>query len=143
MKILTMLFLSLFLAKGCDQSERSMENAVVEYTANSRGFYEQIILKNKTISINKDRNDTSAAKVIKVSDAEWEKLSLDFKTLDLENIPNLVAPTEKRFYDGAAIAGLKITYAGKEYQSQAFDHGHPPMPIKKIIDEILKYSQQK
>ncbi len=143
MKILTMLFLSLFLAKSCDHSDLSMDKAVVEYTANTRGFYEQITLKNKTISVNKNRNDPSAAESIKVSDAEWEKLTLYFKTLDLENIPNLVAPTEKRFYDGAAIADLKITYDGKVYQSQSFDHGHPPTPIKKIIDEILKYSQQK
>ena len=141
MKILTIIFLSLFLAKGCDQSDTSMDNAVVEYTANTRGFYEQITLKNKIILVNKNRNNATDGKIIQVSEDEWKKLTLYFKSIELENIPNLVAPTELRFHDGAAIADLKITYDGKVYQSQSFDHGHPPAPLKKIVDEILKYSQ--
>ena len=138
-----MLFVSLFMMKGCDKSTKSIDDAVVEYTANTRGFYEHIVLKNKTISVNQDRNNPSAAKVVNVSDEEWEHLDVYFKSVDLENMPNLVAPTEKRFHDGAAIADLKITYGGKVYQSQSFDHGDPPATISKIVDEINKYSHGK
>jgi hypothetical protein len=56
--------------------------------------------------------------------------------LDLENLTNLKAPTEKRFYDGAAIANLKIIYNGKIYQSSDFDHGFPPMQIKRVVEMI-------
>ncbi len=143
MKIILILFVSLFMAKGCDQSAQSIDGAVIEYTANTRGFYEKIILKDKTISVNQDRNNESAAKVTTVSDKEWEHLDVYFSSVNLENIPNLIAPTEDRFHDGAAIADLKITYGGKVYQSQSFDHGNPPAPLGKIVDEIIKYSHRK
>lgn len=137
------LFVSLFMMKGCKQNTNSIDSAVIEYTANTRGFYEKIIIKDKTISVNQDRDNESAAKVTKVSDEEWEHLDVYFKNVDLENMPNLAAPTEKRFHDGAAIADLKITYGGKVYQSQSFDHGDPPAPLSKIVDEINKYSHRK
>lgn len=143
MKLITLLFLSVFMMKSCNQNKQSIDAAVIEYTANTRGFYEKIIIKNKTISVNQDRDNESAAKVTKVSEEEWDHLDVYFKNLNLENMPNLVAPTEKRFHDGAAIADLKITYGGKVYQSQSFDHGNPPAPISKIVDEINKYSHRK
>jgi hypothetical protein len=41
MKILSILFLTLFLGNGCDSAKaQDMENAIIEYTANTRGFYQ-------------------------------------------------------------------------------------------------------
>ena len=74
--------------------------------------------------------------VQKISDADWNALKDEINKLDLENLTNLKAPTEKRFYDGAAIANLKIIYNGKIYQSSDFDHGFPPMQIKRVVEMI-------
>ena len=54
----------------------------------------------------------------------------------MEALPNLKAPTEKRFYDGAAIAGLKITFKGKTFETTNFDHGFPPMEIQKVAETV-------
>ena len=61
----------------------------------------------------------------------------------MEEIPNLKAPTEKRFHDGAAMANLKITYKGKTYESQTFDNGFPPEKIKNLVNTILSFSKEK
>ena len=60
----------------------------------------------------------------------------ELNKIDLENLPNLKAPTEKRFYDGAAIANLNIIYKGKKYQTSNFDHGFPPMEIKRLFEIV-------
>jgi hypothetical protein len=39
MKILSILFLTLFLGNGCDSAKaQDMENAIIEYTANTEDF---------------------------------------------------------------------------------------------------------
>ena len=61
--------------------------------------------------------------------------------MDIEQIPNLKAPTENRFFDGAAIANLKISYKGTIYESASFDHGNPPKEIEPLVKEILSISE--
>jgi hypothetical protein len=40
MKVITMIFLTLFMAKGCtNEYQNNLENTVVQYTANTRGFF--------------------------------------------------------------------------------------------------------
>ena len=67
----------------------------------------------------------------------------EFQKVDLEEIPNLKAPTEKLFHDGAAMANLKVTYKGKTYESQTFDNGFPPEKIKNLVNTILSFSKKK
>ena len=55
----------------------------------------------------------------------------------LDSLATFKDPTQKRFYDGAAIANLKVTYKEKEYQSLDFDHGAPPVEIEKIVTKIV------
>lgn len=142
MKLLTIFVFSLFLIKGCN-NDKALDAAEIEYTANSRGFYQNIVVKNKVLTVLKNRENPSDRKEISLSDAQWKNLVDIMALVDLEQIPALVAPTEKRFYDGAAIAEFKVMVDGKTYQSTAFDHGNPPMELERIINEILKYSQTK
>ena len=60
-----------------------------------------------------------------------------FQTFELDSLPSYKDPTQKRFYDGAAIADLKITYKDKVYQSKNFDHGVPPVEIEKMVNKIV------
>ena len=64
----------------------------------------------------------------------------EFQAINLDEIQNLKSPTEKRFYDGAAIGTLRITYEGKLYETQAFDHGNPPLEIEKFVNKIVSFA---
>ncbi len=143
MKLLSLLFLTIILGKGCDNATaQDMQNTVIEYTANTRGFYQNITIKDQLVSVSKDRNNNDKAISTKISDADWAALINDFKELKLETLKDLKAPTEKRFYDGAAIANLKITYKDKSYETTSFDHGFPPKEIKKLVDKINTFAKK-
>ena len=143
MKILSLLFLTIFLGKGCDDATaQDLQNTVIEYTANTRGFYQKITIKDQMVSVLKDRNNSDKAINTKITDADWAALINDFKEVKLETLKDLKAPTEKRFYDGAAIANLKITYKDKDYETTSFDHGFPPKEIKKLVDKINSFSKK-
>jgi hypothetical protein len=143
MKILSLLFLTIFLGKGCDSAKaQDIQSAVIEYTANTRGFYQKITVKNQMVTVSKDRNGTDKPVATKISDADWNELVGCFKTIKLDSLAKLKAPTEKRFYDGAAIADLKITYKDKTYESTSFDHGFPPKEIKKFVNRITSFAKK-
>lgn len=141
MKIISLLFLTLILGKNC-QSQNSMDlnTAKVEYTANSRGLYNNTVIENKTVSVTKTRDGKPVSSSL--TDAQWNNLIKEFQKVNLEEIQNLKAPTQKRFHDGAAMANLKITYKGKTYESQTFDNGNPPEKIKNLVNTILSFSKK-
>ncbi len=138
MKTIALLFLTLFMAKGCSQDEKkNLENTNIVYTATSRGYFIKITIQNQEISISKDRNEEGAGTTTKISEANWNELVLLFNKLDLEKLSSYEGPTQKRFYDGAAIANMKVTYKEKEYQSNDFDHGNPPVQMEEFIKKVL------
>nr|WP_314834783.1 hypothetical protein [uncultured Flavobacterium sp.] len=141
MKIAIALFLSLFMISSCAcQKNTDMKTAVIEYEAQTRGMYQKVLVENQTVFVAKNRDEKPVE--VKISDEDWIVLTTEFEKLDLEAIPNLKAPTEKRFYDGAAIANLKIIYKGKTYETKAFDHGFPPSGIKKIVTKLVSFTQK-
>lgn len=139
MKLLSFLFLTIFLGKGCDaEQKQDVETAIIEYTATTRGFYQQIVVQNQKFSVAKDRNGNEKLVQQDISKSDWKKIIEAFQDIDLEEIPNMKGPTEKRFYDGAAIANIKITYKGKTYGTSGFDHGNPPIEIEKLVNRITQ-----
>lgn len=143
MKIITLLAALLLACTSCNckkvavaSTNEKYETLVIQYEANTRGFYQKLVVQNHTISSTDDRNGEKNPIVQKISDADWNALIFEFNKVDLEGLPNLKAPTEKRFYDGAAIAGLKITFKGKTFETTNFDHGFPPMEIQKVVEIV-------
>ena len=142
MRIVSLLSVLLFVLGSCNSQKNGvgtsfeMKDIEIQYEANTRGFYNKLILKNATIFSTNDRDGKENPIVQKVSEVDWKALIQELNKVDLENLSNLKAPTEKRFYDGAAIANLKITYKGKIYQSSDFDHGFPPMQIKRVVEIV-------
>ena len=142
MRILSLLSVLLFVLGSCNSQKNGvgtsfeMKDIEIQYEANTRGFYNKLVLKNATISSTNDRDGKENPIVQNVSEVDWNALIQELNKVDLENLPNLKAPTEKRFYDGAAIANLKITYKGKIYQTTDFDHGFPPMQIKRVVEIV-------
>jgi hypothetical protein len=143
MRILSLLLLTIFLGKSCDgQNKQDLESAVIEYTANTRGFYQKITVQNQTVTISKDRSGQDKAVATKIAAEDWKELVNCFKKMELDSLPKLKAPTEKRFYDGAPIANFKITFKDKTYETPSFDHGFPPKEIKKFVNKINSFAKQ-
>lgn len=141
MKIISLLLLTLVLGKNCQsQNNMDLNTAKVEYTANSRGLYQNTVVENKTVSFTNTRDGIPVSNSL--TEEQWNTLITEFQKVDLEEIPNMKAPTQKRFHDGAAMANLKITYKGKTYESQTFDNGFPPEKIKKIVNILLSFSKK-
>ncbi len=138
MKAITLIFLTLFLSKSCSQeSKKDITNTTIEYVANTRGFYQKTIIKNQMISISKDRDEKGNGETTTISNEDWKTLIGYFETLDLDSLATYKDPTQKRFYDGAAIANLKIVYKEKEYMTTDFDHEFPPVEIEKLVNKIV------
>lgn len=138
MKVITLIFLSLFLSKGCSQeAKKDSANTTIEYIANTRGFYQKTVIKNQMISISRDRDEKGNGETTAISNEDWKALIHHFDMLDLDSLATYKDPTQKRFYDGAPIATLKIVYKEKEYMTTEFDHGFPPAEIKKLVDKIV------
>jgi hypothetical protein len=143
MKLFTMLFLSLFVSKSCEgQTKNDLKTAMLEYTANTRGFYQKITIQDQMVSVSKDRSGTDKPVATKISEKDWKELVGYFETINLDSLPTLKAPTEKRFHDGAAIANLDVTYKNKTYKTTPFDHGYPPEAIKKLVNKINTFAKK-
>jgi hypothetical protein len=143
MKLFTVILLSVFLSKSCtSQTKNDLKTAVLEYTANTRGFYQKITIQDQMVTVSKDRSGNDKPVATKISDKDWKELVGYFETLELDSLTTLKAPTQKRFHDGAAIANLKVVYKDKTYETQAFDHGVPPAAIKKIVDKLNTFAKK-
>jgi len=144
MKFLSLILLTLMLGKGCDsQQEQDLADAVVEYSANTRGYYYKLTIQNKQVLISQDRDGKQKPEARTISDADWTALLAEFSKTDLEKLPTLKPPTDKRFYDGAAMADFKVNYKGKEYASPTFDHGNPPKEIEALITKITAFAPKR
>lgn len=144
MKAFTMILLSIFLAKSCsNQAQNDIANTTLQYTATTRGFFQKIIVINQKATISRDRNGEKSPEEISISDKDWKEIIGYFEKIDLEKVPTLKDPTQKRFYDGAAIANLKIRYQDKNYETTDFDHEFPPAEIEKLVNKIVSLAKTK
>ena len=143
MKTITMILLTLFLGRSCAEAQNDLVNTTIQYTANTRGFYQKVVIINQKATISRDRSEKVLPEEIKISDADWAALVTAFAKINLDELPKLKDPTQKRFYDGAAIANLKIKYQDKEYETTDFDHGFPPAAIEKLVNKIVALAKEK
>jgi PBP1b-binding outer membrane lipoprotein LpoB len=138
MKKSIVLLLSILVFAGCAGQKRTAQNETkMEYKAYSRGFYQEITIEKQLVFVAKSRDEKPV--IFKIPIADWNNLNSAIQELDLDSLSQLKAPTEKRLFDGAAIANLKITKQGKTFESQSFDHGHPPAEIEKVVNKMLSF----
>ena len=140
MKVVTLIFLSIFLSRSCNKElNDEMKNTTIEYQALSRGYFLNISIHDEELSIIDKQGGKSSD--YKLSKSDWKELANLYKVINLKKLSDYKAPTEKRFYDGAAIANLRIIYDGKIYETQAFDHGTPPIEIEKFVNKIVSFEK--
>ena len=141
MRILSLLLLTIFIGTSCSSQKTSdMTSTQMEYSAVSRGLYKLIVVQNKTVSVTNGKNTQPV--VTKISDAKWKEIAAEFSKINLESIPTLKGPTEKRFYDGAAIGNLKIVQNQKIYETPGFDNGYPPKEIEKLVNLLVDFTKE-
>jgi hypothetical protein len=144
MKAITIILLSVFLVKSCsNQAQKDIANTTLQYTASTRGFFQKIVVTNQKATISRDRNGEKFPEEIAISDKDWKEIISYFQKIDLEKVPTLKDPTQKRFYDGAAIANLKVRYQDKNYETTDFDHEFPPAEIEKLVNKIVSLAKEK
>ena len=144
MKAITIILLSVFLVKSCsNQAQNDIANTTLQYTASTRGFFQKIIIINQKATVFRDRNSEKFPEEIAISDKDWKEIIGFFEKIDLEKLPTLKDPTQKRFYDGAAIANLKVRYQDKNYETTDFDHEFPPAEIEKLVNKIVSLAKEK
>jgi len=144
MKAITIILLSVFLVKSCsNQAQNEIANTTLQYTASTRGFFQKIVVINQKATISRDRNGEKFPEEIAISDKDWKEIISYFQKIDLEKVPTLKDPTQKRFYDGAAIANLKVRYQDKNYETTDFDHEFPPAEIEKLVNKIVSLAKEK
>jgi len=138
MKALSLLLLALFLGKSCGPTTgHEMTTTVIEYTAHSRGYHLKVVLSNQKALVSQGIAPENPTRELAISDADWKELITYFEAVKLEELSTLKDPTQKRFYDGAAIAHLKIKYKETTYETVDFDHGFPPLEIEKLVHKIV------
>ena len=130
------------IAQSENINKKAQNEMILEYVANTRGFFKKITIQNNVVSVSRDRNGKDIPQKAAISDKDWNELMSYFEVINLDKMPGLKDPTQKRFYDGAAIANLKVTYNGKEYMTTDFDHGFPPSEIEKIVVKINSFSKE-
>ena len=141
MRILSLLLLTIFIGTSCSSQKTSdMTSTQMEYSAVSRGLYKLVIVQNKTVSVTNGKNTQPV--VTNLSDAQWKEIVAEFSKINLESIPTLKGPTEKRFYDGAAIGNLKIVQNQKIYETSGFDNGYPPKEIEKLVNLLVGFTKE-
>ncbi|APY10717.1 hypothetical protein BWZ22_05440 [Seonamhaeicola sp. S2-3] len=115
------------------------KNISFEYTQHSRGGFQLIKVNEKSVAIQNKREGTITK--IDCNEKQWQKLIKAFKLVNPDSISNLKAPSNKRLFDGAAIAKLTVNLNGKTYETPSFDHGNPHPNIANLVKEILSLSQ--
>lgn len=126
--------------KSAESSTELVEPSQLTYEAQSRGFYEKIMITKKEITVSDDQNE--AGKVRRpTTEKEWADLMALLNDIDIKSIPSLEAPTSMRFYDGAAIANFSVTQKNTEIKSSSFDHQHPPKAIEKLVNKVLSIKE--
>jgi hypothetical protein len=122
---------------SAERSSDQQKDYIIEYSAVSRGTFKGIKINKTSVSVQKDRN--SKPIVTELNNEVREGLINNLEEVDLSMLPKLKAPTEKRTYDAAAHATLKITVDGKTYSTSSFDHGFPPEEIKTLCNKIVEF----
>lgn len=134
MKIFSILLLQLTLILNNCSEKTDVINSKIEYEIFTRGTYKKLTIENQKLFFSKNREEKGDE--VEVSKEDWKLLFDFFETINLENLNQLKAPSNNRAGDRSFHANFKVEKNGKTYQSNQFDHGNPPLEIKKFIDKL-------
>lgn len=139
MKKVLMMFVALTIGLSVFSQEK-INDLSIEYEAISRGFYQKMKVSKKTFVYSEDIAGKKS-NTVKISNKQWREIVNLADKIKLKELSSLKAPSEKRKFDGAAHAQLKVFYKNDINESSNFDHGNPPVDIKDLVEYIINLSK--
>jgi len=127
------------LMMNCAAQNKTKEFDKIAYEAQTRGSLVQLTIEGNKLSYKTYQKEGTK----EVTKEQLEELKRIVNELDLDEISDLKAPSEKRITDGALHAEFTIKIADKEYKSSIFDAGNPPKELKKLEDLLYSLSDLK
>ncbi|AZJ33246.1 hypothetical protein SAMN05444344_0968 [Tenacibaculum mesophilum] len=127
------------LMMNCAAQNKIKEFDKIAYEAQTRGSIVQLTIEGNNLSYKINQKEGSK----KVTKEQLEELNTIVNELNLEQISDLQAPSEKRITDAALHAKFTIKIANKEYRSSVFDAGNPPKELKKLEGFLYNLSELK
>jgi hypothetical protein len=124
------------LFASCSLQKKVADSIVdVYYEAETRGSFISIHFKGNAVAF----KSVSADKLIDLSKIEVNDTKRIISKIKLSKIPHLIAPSNKRFYDGALIGRFTIKKNNSSYVSSDFDHGNPPKELLALYKIVQKF----
>ena len=146
MKLLTTYFALIVLITTCNSTKSvNSKNTAINfeqyqttliYNAFTRGFFQELIITETNFTAYKDYEKLNPISK-NLDPKKWEACLELLDQIDLKSLPNLESPTNRRQFDGAAFAQLTVIQKGDTIQSSSFDHKHPPLKLKPLVEYIL------
>jgi heat shock protein HslJ len=146
MKIVFSLIVLFICSSECHQNHsqnsiQAQDDMMITYEASTRGFYEKTWITKDSVSFSSDRS-LATITVVKCESSVWESLMALIKDINVNELPGLEAPTKMYQVDGAAMATLKIEMNNEVFETNIFDHGHPPKAISKLVNKVLSIKEE-
>lgn len=115
----------------------------IEFSTTSRtGNYKELVISNKTSHIklgNKREKDNILHTEQKTKRKECRKLNKVLKKIDIESIPSLKSPTNKRAFDGADHSIIIIKTKDNKVLKHRFDDLNPHASLHKLLNVLLEF----
>lgn len=146
MKIVFSLIVLFFCSNECHQkhsqnSTQLQDDLVITYEASTRGYYEKTWITKDSVSFSYDRS-LATITTLKCESSDWESLMALIKDINVNELPELESPSKMHQFDGAAMATLKIEMNNEVYETNIFDHGHPPKTISQLVNKVLSIKEE-
>ena len=129
-------FSILFILMNCASQKTTDTNEII-YNAITRGRLENITIKGSSLQYKTNQKSI----FINLTKEQQEKVNIEISKINLNEINNLKAPTDKRFYDGAMHTSILIKSNSTEYTSSTFDDTNPPIELKALCQLLLNLAQ--
>ncbi len=110
------------------------ENTTITVYSSTRGFYQQISVKNSNVT----KNSSGIVSLLntQLTIAKWDLVKSKFSQLTLTKVSSYPAPSNVRINDSVASETLTISHNGKTYVSQTYDAGNPPLQLKSLVSYV-------
>jgi|TARA_R100000789_G_C2958843_1_gene137289 hypothetical protein len=123
-----------FIFWSCASQENKVTSEMtITYKAQTRGSIYTIKVEGDDLKF-KNQNEE---KKLTLSKKQLLKLQKEVSEIELNDIENLQAPSEKRYTDGAMFASFTIQLAETVYRSSEFDHNNPPKDLRNLYTYML------
>src|SRR5690606_2240400 len=113
---------------------------ILVFEARTRGYFKKITIEEGRIYVQTARE----AKPVywELAKEDYKQLSLLYQKINVKSLAELVAPTEKRFYDAEPFASFFVISQDSTYKTPDFDAGFPPAHIEKIVKKMVEIAEK-